>query len=161
MCRCQRGLSCHEPIYPFLVGGEASLKEGEASPEEGGRPRLERGEGEVSTEEGKRRRLEGRGTPGTEGGLDHTETTLHWKNYISNSFQFEWDMMVVTVFFSILNQMEFHLIQNWKENCHHNHIPFNVKVIGNIVFSVQYILPELVMSALGVNFLIFITIGGW
>ena len=57
--------------------GEASLKEGEASPEEGGRPRLERGEGEVSTEEGKRRRLEGRGTPGTEGGLDHTETTLH------------------------------------------------------------------------------------
>ena len=34
------------------------------------------------------------------------------------------------------NQMEFHLVQNRKENCHHDHIPFNVKGIGNIVFSV-------------------------
>ena len=31
---------------------------------------------------------------------------------------------------------EFHLVQNWKENCHHDHIPFNVKGNGNIVFSV-------------------------
>ena len=30
--------------------------------------------------------------------------------------------------------MEFHLVQNRKENCHHDHIPLNVK--GNIVFSV-------------------------
>ena len=31
-------------------------------------------------------------------------------------------------FFSILNQMEIHLVhKNWKENCHHDHIPFNVK----------------------------------
>ena len=37
---------------------------------------------------------------------------------------------------SILNQIEFHLIQNWKENCHHDHIPFNVKGNGNIVLSV-------------------------
>ena len=29
----------------------------------------------------------------------------------------EWDMIVVTVFLSILNQMEFNLVQNWKENC--------------------------------------------
>ena len=36
---------------------------------------------------------------------------------------------------SILYQMELHLIQNRKENCHHDHIPFNVK--GNIVSSVQ------------------------
>ena len=43
---------------------------------------------------------------------------------------------MVTVFLSILNQMEFHLVQNRKENCHHDHIPFNVRGIGNIVFSV-------------------------
>ena len=37
---------------------------------------------------------------------------------------------------SILNQMKFYLVQNRKENCHHDHIPFNVKGKGNIVFSV-------------------------
>ena len=26
--------------------------------------------------------------------------------------------------------------ENWKESCHHDHIPFNVKRNGNIVFSV-------------------------
>ena len=52
---------------------------------------------------------------------------LHWENYISFSFHIEWDMIVGTVFLSISNQMEFHLIQNWKETCHHNLIPFNVK----------------------------------
>ena len=36
-------------------------------------------------------------------------------------------MIVVTVFFTIFNQMEFHLVQNRKENCHHDHIPFNLK----------------------------------
>ena len=45
-------------------------------------------------------------------------------------------MIVVTVFLSILNQMVIHLVQNQKENCHHDHIPLNVKVNGNIVFSV-------------------------
>ena len=39
--------------------------------------------------------------------------------------------------FDFLNQMDFHLAQNRKENCHHNHIPFIVKENGNIVFSVQ------------------------
>ena len=37
---------------------------------------------------------------------------------------------------SILNQMEFRLVQNRKKNSHHDHIPFNVKGNGNIVFSV-------------------------
>ena len=46
-------------------------------------------------------------------------------------------MIVATVFLSILNQMEFHLVQNRKENCPHDHIPFNVKGNGNIVFSVH------------------------
>ena len=35
-----------------------------------------------------------------------------------------------------LNQIEFHLVQNRKENCHHDQIPFNLKGNGNIVFSV-------------------------
>ena len=60
----------------------------------------------------------------------------HLKNYISNSFQIEWDMILLTVFLSILNQMEFHLIQNQKENSYHDHFPFNLKGNGNIVFSV-------------------------
>ena len=45
-------------------------------------------------------------------------------------------MIVVTVFLSIMNLMEIHLDQNRKENCHHDHIPFNLKGNGNIVFSV-------------------------
>ena len=47
----------------------------------------------------------------------------------------ECDMIMVTVFLSISNQLEFHLVQNQKENCHHDHIRFNVKGNGNIVFS--------------------------
>ena len=34
---------------------------------------------------------------------------------------------MATVFLSILNQMEFNLVQNRKENCHHDHIPFSEK----------------------------------
>ena len=40
------------------------------------------------------------------------------------------------------NQMEFYLVQNRKENYHHNHIPFNLKGNGNIVFSVRYKLSD-------------------
>ena len=36
-----------------------------------------------------------------------------------------------------MNQMEYHLVQNLKENCHHDHIPFNLKGNGIIVFSVH------------------------
>ena len=64
------------------------------------------------------------------------QLTYTEKNYVSISFHIEWDMIVVTVFLSISNQMEFHLVQNRKENCHHDHIPFNLKGNGNIVFSV-------------------------
>ena len=63
-------------------------------------------------------------------------TPLHWENYISISFHIEWGMIVVTVFFSILSQMEFQLVQYRKESCHHDHIPFNLKGNENIVFSV-------------------------
>ena len=41
-------------------------------------------------------------------------------------------------------EMEFHLVQNLKENCHHDHIPSNLK--GNIVFSVYKI--ETILSGL-------------
>ena len=30
-------------------------------------------------------------------------------------------MIVVSVFLLIINKPEFHLVQNQKENCHHNH----------------------------------------
>ena len=61
----------------------------------------------------------------------------HWENYISISFHIQWDMIVVTVFLSILNQMEFPLVQNEKENSHHDHIPSNLRGKGIIVFSVS------------------------
>ena len=54
-------------------------------------------------------------------------SVIHWENYISIFFHIEWDMIVVTVFLWILNQMEIHLVQNRRENCDHDHIPFNVK----------------------------------
>ena len=36
---------------------------------------------------------------------------IYTEKTISDSFQMEWDMIVVTVFLSILNQMELHLVQ--------------------------------------------------
>ena len=35
--------------------------------------------------------------------------------------------------------MEIDLVQNLKENCPHDYIPFNMKGNGNIIFSVQEI----------------------
>ena len=43
---------------------------------------------------------------------------------------------MVTVFLPILNQKEFHSVQNRKENCHYDQIPFNGKGNGILVFSV-------------------------
>ena len=40
--------------------------------------------------------------------------------------------------FDFLNQMEFHLVQNRKENCNHDHIPFNLKRNRYIFFSMYY-----------------------
>ena len=76
-------------------------------------------------------------------GCIHTTfwVTLHCENYPSNSFYIEWDMIIVTVSISILNQMEFHLVQNPKENCHDDHILFNVKGIGNTSLSVMFDFP--------------------
>ena len=41
---------------------------------------------------------------------------------------------VHSFFILILNRIEFHLVQNRKENCHHDHIPFNLKENGNLFF---------------------------
>ena len=60
---------------------------------------------------------------------------MHWENSYSIFFQIEWDMVVVTVFLSILNKMDFHLVQNPKENCPHDLIPCNSKGNGIQVFS--------------------------
>ena len=42
----------------------------------------------------------------------------------------------MTGFLSILNQMDIHVVQNRKETCPYDHIPFNVKGNGIQVFSV-------------------------
>ena len=46
------------------------------------------------------------------------------------------------VFLSILHQLEFYLVLNRKENCHHDHIPFNVKGNRIRVFSVWRLLAS-------------------
>ena len=67
--------------------------------------------------------------------------------------------------FDFLNQINFYLVQNRKENCHNDHIPFNVKEIGNTSFlkrrvkaevrSAFFLFPritlKLVMNVLWVN----------
>ena len=44
-------------------------------------------------------------------------------------------MTVATVSLSILNRMDIHLVENRKENCHHDLIPFNLKGNGLRIFS--------------------------
>jgi len=62
----------------------------------------------------------------------HTE-----KSIFPIPFKLNGIYIMATVFHSIY-WMEFHLVQNRTENCHHDHIPFKVKGIGNIVFSLHY-----------------------
>ena len=72
---------------------------------------------------------------------------IHWENYIFISFHIEWDMIVVTVFLSVLNQMEIHLVQNQKENYHHDHTPFNVK--GKYSFLSAHNWPMIITASAG------------
>ena len=44
-------------------------------------------------------------------------------------------MIVVTVLLSIFNQMELYLVQNLNENCHLDHIPFNLRGNKNQFFN--------------------------
>ena len=53
------------------------------------------------------------------------------------SFQIQWDMIVETVFLSIFwTKWNSICVQNRKENCHHDYIPFNLKGNEILVFSV-------------------------
>ena len=42
--------------------------------------------------------------------------------------------------FDFLNQMDFHLVQNRKENCPHDHIPFNLKGNGILFYQCHEII---------------------
>ena len=44
---------------------------------------------------------------------------LHWDKYIAYSFQFEGNMIAVTIFFLIMNQTDFRLDYNQKEIIHY------------------------------------------
>ena len=63
---------------------------------------------------------------------------VHWLrklifHFLSNSMGYDGG----DIFLPILNQMEIHLAQNWKENCHHHHhISLHLKGNGIIVFLV-------------------------
>ena len=46
-------------------------------------------------------------------------------------------MIVVTVFPLTMNRMKFRLTHNQKQNCHYDHIPFNLKIIRNLYFLSQ------------------------
>ena len=51
-----------------------------------------------------------------------------------------------TVFLSILNQKEFHLAQNRKENCDHDHITFSLNGNGNLFFRMQPLFPLMYLA---------------
>ena len=65
-------------------------------------------------------------------------------------FPFPFTVNGIWSWWQFLNQMEFHLVQNRKENWYHDHIPFNVEGNGNIVFSV-YLCHRLVASTITPN----------
>ena len=50
-------------------------------------------------------------------------------------FWTKWNFIWLKIESKIVSALSYP-IQNRKENCHHDHIPFNLKGIGNIVFSV-------------------------
>ena len=62
--------------------------------------------------------------------LAYTEKTILPIRYTLNGLWSWWQFS-----FRFWIQMELYMVQNRKENCHHDHIPFNLKEIGNIVFS--------------------------
>ena len=47
---------------------------------------------------------------------------LRGYKYVSNSFRIKWNMNAVTVFLVIMNQTDYRLVYNQKENCHDDHI---------------------------------------
>ena len=53
------------------------------------------------------------------------------RKQISDSFQIEGNVVVVTVLIWIMNQMEFRSVDNQKENCHHDHIDILIQEYEN------------------------------
>ena len=47
--------------------------------------------------------------------------------YIFACFQIKWNLIVVTVSLFIMNQMDFRLVHNQKENGHYDHFIINLK----------------------------------
>ena len=58
--------------------------------------------------------------------------SLHTEKYISGSFQIKRNMIVARIILLIMNPSDVHLVHNYKEICHHDHIPFNMKGIINL-----------------------------
>ena len=64
-----------------------------------------------------------------------------WQNFHTGKCRFpfpfasdgKWSLRLL---FSILNQMDCHLVQIRKENCHHHHISFSLKENKNLFFGV-------------------------
>ena len=54
---------------------------------------------------------------------------VHSEKTSSDCSHIEGNMIAATVFVLITNQTEFCWVYNQEENCHHDHIPFNLKVI--------------------------------
>ena len=59
-----------------------------------------------------------------------------WEEWIYDSLQIDRIMIVETVFLLIMNQTEFRLAYNQKENCHCDHNPFHLQGIINPFLSV-------------------------
>ena len=60
------------------------------------------------------------------------QATVHSHKQTYDYLQIERNMSVVAVFLLIMNPTEFRLVHSRNENCHYDHIPFNLKVISNI-----------------------------
>ena len=76
--------------------------------------------------------------------VGHINELLHLHIYIPDvipSFIYRDHIFIYreSCLYKLGDQMEIHLVQNRKENCDHDHITFNVKGNGNIVFSVYVV----------------------
>ena len=71
---------------------------------------------------------------GTKRTFENISLCVHSQKYISASFRIEWSYMWR---FSFRFCIKSNSVQNCKENCLHDHIPFNLKGKGNRIFSVR------------------------
>ena len=67
----------------------------------------------------------------------------HSEKLFSYFFQIEKNMIVAIVFVMIMSKAVFLLFHNQKENCHYDHVLFNLKIIWN-----QYLLSAVLYNDL-------------